>query len=126
MNKISNLDEWFQLSNKIKKIEEKLEKAIKNLGYSMSLNEFAFLYYLSISEKKTMRLQSLPDLVGLSQSALSRLVMRMEENSCGVIEKTSCEMDKRGIYVSLTEKGEEVVVNILTSLEKILNEIEIL
>ena len=126
MEKINSITEWFQFSNKIQKIEEKLEDAIKNTGHTMSLKEFSLLYYLSISEHKSMRLQSLPELIGLSQSALSRLVARMEESSCGVIKKISCEEDKRGVYISLTEKGEEVVKIILKSLQKILDDINLI
>ena len=126
MEKINSITEWFQFSNKIQKIEEKLEEAIKNTGHTMSLKEFSLLYYLSTSEYKSMRLQSLPDLIGLSQSALSRLVVRMEESSCGVIKKISCEEDKRGVYISLTEKGEEVVKIILKSLQKVLDDINLI
>ena len=125
MEKINNISEWFQFSYKIQKIEEKLEEAIKNTGHTMSLKEFSLLYYLSISEHKSMRLQSLPELIGLSQSALSRLVARMEESSCGVIKKISCEEDKRGVYISLTEKGEEIVKIILKSLQKVLDNVNL-
>jgi len=83
-------------------------------------------YDLSISEHKSMRLQSLSELVGLSQSALSRLVVRMEKSSCGVIKKHSCEEDKRGIYISLTKKGEEIVKIILKSLQKVLDDINLI
>lgn len=126
MEKINNITKWFQFSNKIQKIEEKLEDTIKNTGHTMSLKEFSLLYYLSTSEYKSMRLQSLPDLIGLSQSALSRLVARMEESSCGVIKKISCEEDKRGVYISLTEKGEEIVKIILKSLQKVLDDINLI
>ena len=41
MKKINSITEWFQFSNKIQKIEEKLEDAIKNTGHKMSLKEFS-------------------------------------------------------------------------------------
>ena len=125
MEKINSITEWFEFSSKFQKIEEKLEDTIKNTGHTMSLKEFSLLYYLSTSEYKSMRLQSLPDLIGLSQSALSRLVARMEESSCGVIKKISCEEDKRGVYISLTEKGEEIVKIILKSLQKVLDNVNL-
>ena len=80
MKKINSITEWFEFSSKFQKIEEKLEDAIKNTGNTISLKEFSFLYYLSISEHKSMRLQSLPELVGLSQSAL---LLRSEERRVG-------------------------------------------
>ena len=50
----------------------------------------------------------------------------MEKSSCGVIKKHSCEEDKRGIYISLTEKGEEIVKIILKSLQKVLDDINLI
>ena len=44
MEKINSITEWFQFSNKIQKIEEKLEDAIKNTGHTMSLKEFSLLF----------------------------------------------------------------------------------
>ena len=39
----------------------------------------------------------------LSQSALSRLIDRLEKN--GLVERCLCGEDRRGIYVVLTEAG---------------------
>ncbi|MFJ7150244.1 MarR family winged helix-turn-helix transcriptional regulator [Streptomyces sp. NPDC100445] len=49
------------------------------------------------------RVQEISDRVHLSQSALSRLVGRLEKD--GLVERTMCTDDRRGVYVSLTAKG---------------------
>ncbi len=54
-----------------------------------------------------MRLNDLIAHFDLSQSAMSRMIMRMEDKLCGVIERHSCQDDKRGIYIDLTQSGEK-------------------
>jgi DNA-binding MarR family transcriptional regulator len=43
--------------------------------------------------------------VHLSQSALSRLIDRLAR--VGLVERCMCDMDRRGIYVTLTEAGRQ-------------------
>ncbi|MEU0052785.1 MarR family transcriptional regulator [Streptomyces sp. NPDC006309] len=49
------------------------------------------------------RVQEISDRVHLSQSALSRLIGRLEKD--GLVERTMCPDDRRGVRVSLTAKG---------------------
>ncbi|MFF9090146.1 MarR family winged helix-turn-helix transcriptional regulator [Streptomyces sp. NPDC014991] len=49
------------------------------------------------------RVQEISDRAHLSQSALSRLVGRLEKD--GLVARTMCSDDRRGVYVSLTAKG---------------------
>ncbi len=49
------------------------------------------------------RLQDLGPTVHLSQSALSRLIGRLEK--AGLVERAMCEADRRGVYVVVTEAG---------------------
>ncbi len=41
--------------------------------------------------------------VHLSQSALSRLIGRLEQH--GLVERCLCDLDRRGIYVTITGEG---------------------
>jgi DNA-binding MarR family transcriptional regulator len=50
-----------------------------------------------------MRMQELAASVLLSKSGLTRLVDRME--AAGLVERTSCETDRRGVYVRATDVG---------------------
>jgi DNA-binding MarR family transcriptional regulator len=45
------------------------------------------------------------DAVALSQSALSRLVARLERE--GLVERCICDLDRRGVYANLTDAGRE-------------------
>ncbi len=49
------------------------------------------------------RVQEIAGRVHLSQSALSRLIGRLEKD--GLVERCMCAEDRRGVRVSLTEKG---------------------
>ena len=47
--------------------------------------------------------QELAESVHLSQSALSRMIGRLEQH--GLVERSLCDNDRRGIYVCLTDAG---------------------
>src|SRR6267378_4240877 len=75
------------------------ELARQGLGVS----EFEVLDRLSESREHKFRAQELADAVHLSQSALSRLIDRLEKH--GLVERCSCGEDRRGVYVLLTPAG---------------------
>ena len=113
------LDTWLSLTNVQSKINNEIEAVLQE-KYSLSLKEFYVLYVLSQTEQKKMRLQQLQELVGLSQSALSRLVVRMEAKSCGALQKHICQDDRRGIYTSMTNYGEEKLQSALNTFNELL------
>ncbi|MEU9558570.1 MarR family winged helix-turn-helix transcriptional regulator [Streptomyces fumanus] len=52
------------------------------------------------------RVHSLADRVHLTQSALSRLIARLEKD--GLVERSVCAEDRRGVRVALTPRGREL------------------
>ncbi|MEU2297057.1 MarR family transcriptional regulator [Streptomyces antibioticus] len=52
------------------------------------------------------RVQDLVGRVHLSQSALSRLIGRLEKE--GLVERAVCVEDRRGVWVALTDKGRDL------------------
>ncbi|WP_369167080.1 MarR family winged helix-turn-helix transcriptional regulator [Streptomyces sp. R28] len=50
-----------------------------------------------------LRVQEISERVHLSQSALSRLIARLEKD--GLVERCMCPEDRRGVRVALTAKG---------------------
>jgi DNA-binding MarR family transcriptional regulator len=80
-----------------------LERELARQGLGVS--EFEVLDRLSESQQHKFRAQELADAVHLSQSALSRLIDRLEKH--GLVERCLCGEDRRGIYVLLTEAGLE-------------------
>jgi len=73
--------------------------------HGLGVSDFEVLQRLAESEERKFRAQDLAEAVHLSQSALSRLVDRLARH--GLVERCGCEGDRRGIYVVLTEAGEQ-------------------
>ena len=57
------------------------------------------------------RVQNLVGRVHLSQSALSRLIGRLEKD--GLVERSVCVEDRRGVWVALTRKGRDLHTQVL-------------
>lgn len=100
------IDQWLTYTREQKVLADKLEKDLIN-SFGLSEKAFYVLLFLDENEHKKMRLNLLQEKVGLSQSAMSRLINRMEDKNCGVIERSTCLDDKRGIYLKLTDYGKE-------------------
>jgi DNA-binding MarR family transcriptional regulator len=72
--------------------------------HGLGVSDFEVLERLAESDGRKFRAQDLAEAVHLSQSALSRLVDRLARH--GLVERCGCDVDRRGIYVVLTEVGE--------------------
>ncbi|MGW6011727.1 MarR family winged helix-turn-helix transcriptional regulator [Streptomyces sp. NPDC055210] len=57
------------------------------------------------------RVQNIADRIHLSQSALSRLIGRLEKE--GLVERSICQEDRRGVWVALTQKGRDLHAQVL-------------
>ncbi|MFJ6657325.1 MarR family winged helix-turn-helix transcriptional regulator [Streptomyces sp. NPDC091377] len=57
------------------------------------------------------RVQNLAGRVHLSQSALSRLIGRLEKD--GLVTRSMCVEDRRGVWVTLTDKGRALHAEVL-------------
>lgn len=99
------LTDWLSFTYVHTMINNELESMLQQ-EHDLSLNEFYVLLFLSEAPEKKLRLQQLQSMVGLSQSAMSRLVSRFEEKGCGALERRACDNDRRGVYTSLTPVGE--------------------
>ncbi|MGV9291352.1 MarR family winged helix-turn-helix transcriptional regulator [Streptomyces sp. NPDC003719] len=62
-------------------------------------------------EGSQCRVQNLVGRVHLSQSALSRLIARLEKD--GLVERSMCAEDRRGVYVALTRRGRDLHSEVL-------------
>ncbi|MEU7429000.1 MarR family transcriptional regulator [Streptomyces sp. NPDC040750] len=65
----------------------------------------------SLREGDHCRVQNLVGRVHLSQSALSRLIGRLEKD--GLVERSVCVEDRRGVWVALTPKGRALHTEVL-------------
>lgn len=73
--------------------------------HGLGVSEFEVLDRLAEHPERKFRAQELAGAVHLSQSALSRLIDRLEKH--GLVERCLCGEDRRGIYVTLTAAGQQ-------------------
>jgi DNA-binding MarR family transcriptional regulator len=78
-----------------------LDEALREFGLGMS--EFEILDRLACDCGERPRMQELMAAAHLSQSALSRTVARLEKE--GLVERSMCPEDRRGVSVCLTPEG---------------------
>ncbi|GAB2998157.1 MarR family transcriptional regulator [Amycolatopsis acidiphila] len=71
--------------------------------HGLGVSEFEALEGLASAGQ--CRGADLTEVVHLSQSATSRLVARLERE--GLVERSLCELDRRGIFVTLTHAGQQ-------------------
>jgi DNA-binding MarR family transcriptional regulator len=71
--------------------------------HGLGISDFEVLARLVEAPERHARAQDLAEQVHLSQSALSRLVDRLVRH--GLVARLICDMDRRGIFVQLTEAG---------------------
>jgi DNA-binding MarR family transcriptional regulator len=93
---------WQELMASHARVSEALEHALQE-QHDLSLTEYEVLQRLAESEKGHRRMQELADEIHLSQSALSRLVGRLEE--AGLTTRAICDHDRRGIWACITPAG---------------------
>ena len=93
---------WRTLNSLHSMIEGELERRLLD-RHGLSAVEYSLLECLSVQDEPLVRMLRLSSLVGLSASATTRLVGRLEEQ--GLIVRALCREDRRGIYVELTAAG---------------------
>lgn len=78
--------------------------------HSLSAREYTLLRILSTQhddEGGHFQMKQLSELVGLSQSATTRLIGRMEDR--GLLVRYICPTDRRGIYTNVSDQGFELL-----------------
>jgi DNA-binding MarR family transcriptional regulator len=82
----------------IAKLDEELERE-----HGLPLVSYEVLLYLADAPERSLRMGELADRLLLSRSGLTRLVDRLAAR--GLVERLSCDRDRRGTYARLTDEG---------------------
>jgi DNA-binding MarR family transcriptional regulator len=98
------LDRWNELEAEHARVREALEHRLQR-EHRLSLTEYEVLRRLSDSPEGHRRIQELAEEIHLSQSALSRLVQRLEDD--GFVCRNVCDHDRRGVFACVTDAGRE-------------------
>ncbi|WP_026930694.1 MarR family winged helix-turn-helix transcriptional regulator [Glycomyces tenuis] len=93
---------WCALSALHERIAARVERRLQ-AEHGLSVREFSLLNVLSRQRDGHLQMREVAEAVVLSQSATTRLVTRLEDR--GLLERTICADDRRGIYTDVTEAG---------------------
>ncbi len=93
---------WHDLMGRYHAVSCALERELQN-RHQISVSDFEVLQELHAAADGTMRMHDLADRVHLTQSALSRLVARLEDD--GLVERTMCTDDRRSVWTAITDAG---------------------
>jgi len=94
--------EWHRLMGRYQRLMCALDREL-GAAHGLTASEFEVLQQLRGAEDCSMAMRELGVGAHLSQSALSRLVTRLESD--GLVERRACENDRRAQFVGLTSEG---------------------
>src|ERR1051325_8583272 len=94
---------WHDLMDRYARAVSALEPALEH-EHGLGVSEYEVLERLAAPDGDH-RMQELAGSVHLSQSALSRVVGRLEAE--GLVRRRMCASDRRGIFACLTDAGRE-------------------
>jgi DNA-binding MarR family transcriptional regulator len=97
------IGEWHELADRHARVLSALERSLR-VHHDLGVSEFEVLERVATSEGEC-RMQELSGVTHLSQSALSRVVGRLESD--GLVTRAMCENDRRGIFAHITDAGRE-------------------
>jgi len=86
------------------RISRKLAIEMENEN-ELPLEWYPVLLMLSQAELESLRPSELAEQLGMSRSATTRLIDRLESDE--LVERSACASDRRGTFVRLTPKGEQ-------------------
>jgi DNA-binding MarR family transcriptional regulator len=101
------LSKWRELESEHARVREALEHALQR-DHRLSLTEYEVLRRLGESAEGKRRIQELAEEIHLSQSALSRLVQRLEDD--GYVCRNVCDHDRRGVFACVTDAGRKAQI----------------
>jgi DNA-binding MarR family transcriptional regulator len=104
VSEVELVRQWQGLLARHAAVYNALEQELRQ-HHDLGVPEFEALERLAGCQVGKCRGAELTEAVHLSQSAASRLVARMERD--GLVERSLCEDDRRGIFVRLTEHGRQ-------------------
>lgn len=119
------IEQWNKISLTFQEVEMQLTKQLAS-NFNIDLKTFYLLHYLYHEKENCISITQLQYQLGLSQSATSRLIQRLEQTNT-YVDRHQCTKDKRTTYIELTSKGclfyEEIVASISNSFDTAVSKI---
>lgn len=109
---------WRELLDRHAVVSCALEKAMQE-QHGIGLSEFETLDRIVDANCGKYRMAELAQDIHLSQSALSRAITRLEKD--GLVSRSTCDDDRRAIFVCLTDQGRQVYDDALPTHREVLS-----
>jgi DNA-binding MarR family transcriptional regulator len=93
---------WHELMSRYHRVSCVLDRALQST-HGISGSEFAVLEQLAEAHDHSLRMHDLGEHAHVTQSALSRLVARLEAD--GLVHRQMCIDDRRAVWANLTPAG---------------------
>ncbi|ANQ65227.1 MarR family winged helix-turn-helix transcriptional regulator [Staphylococcus equorum] len=124
MEQQQKINNWIEMTKYVHYTESLIEKTLKQ-QYHLSLKEFYVLYEIFSATGKKYKMNDLIKIVDLSQSAMSRLIVRIETMDCPLVFRQECVEDQRAMYIYLTEEGLTMTKKALNTYEQLIEKIDL-
>lgn len=124
MEQQQKINNWIEMTKYVHYTESLIEKTLKQ-QYHLSLKEFYVLYEIFSATGKKYKMNDLIKIVDLSQSAMSRLIVRIERMDCPLVFRQECVEDQRAMYIYLTEEGLTMTKKALNTYEQLIEKIDL-
>ncbi len=111
--------EWHHLMGRYQRLMCSLDREL-SAAHDLTASEFEVLQQLSEADEGSMRMAQLAESAHLTQSALSRLVSRLERD--GLLSRKTCDHDRRALFVALTDVGRERYADARPTQRRVLRE----
>lgn len=114
---------WQELQSAQDRISTHIEQELE-ANHGISAREYTLLSILNTQHDGTgghFQMKQLAEQVGLSQSATTRLVSRLEGRK--LLTRYICDTDRRGIYTNVTQDGAALLNQAQPTVEKTLQTI---
>jgi DNA-binding MarR family transcriptional regulator len=111
---------WRELLDSHARVSGALERTLQ-AEHGLGVSEFEVLDRLVGADTDQRRMQELAESVHLSQSALSRLIGRLESE--GLVSRSICPDDRRGIFACITDAGRERHAEALPTQRRVLADV---
>jgi DNA-binding MarR family transcriptional regulator len=95
---------WHEVLDRYARISCALTQVLEH-QHGLGMSEFEVLERLANDDSACVRLQGVAEHMHLSQSALSRVIDRLEK--AGLLTRGVCDNDRRAIFAELTQAGRE-------------------
>ena len=124
MQASTKIDNWMQITKYVRYIDTMIENVLKE-QFDISLREFYVLYEIYNSKGKKYKINDLIKVVDLSQSAMSRLIGRLEKMTPAFVYRQECVEDQRAMYIYLTAEGAEQTVAAMNSYNQLIQKVNL-